>query len=286
MNEVDQTYLEILNDVLENGHKKGDRTGTGTYSASGRTVRFDVSEENFPIVTLKKIHVPSLVYELLWFISGETNVNFLNERGVSIWDDWADDDGSLGPVYGYQWRNWPKYEKVTETDDLDYYVKEHIDQLQNTIDGIRENPNSRRHLVSAWNVSDLQKMNLVPCHFTFQLISQPIGDGKRKLDIVVTQRSADLFIGACFNWSSYSLLLLLISKITGHRPGEMIWNGGDVHLYQNHVEQVKRLSKQASFSLPSIEINEEIEEIDGYTYDDIHLKNYEHGPYIKAPVAV
>jgi len=286
MAKIDEKYKDLLKDVLENGHKKGDRTGTGTYSVSGRSVRFDVSEEEFPIVTSKKIHFSSLAHELLWFISGETNIEYLIENGVSIWNDWAGEDGSLGPVYGYQWRNWPKYKKVTDTEELDYYVKEHVDQLQQVIVDVRENPNSRRHLVSAWNVSDLQKMRLMPCHFNFQLISQPIENGKRKLDIVVGQRSCDLFIGVPFNWSSYSLLLLLISKITNHKPGEMIWNGGDVHVYQNHVDQVERLLKQSTFSLPSIEINGDIEEIDEYTYDDITLKNYEHGPYIKAPIAV
>ena len=270
MSELDKKYTELLRDILENGIDDDDRTGTGTRKVTGRQVRFEVDANNFPIVTKKKIVWNSLWTELVWFIQGRTNTDFLHEHGVHIWDQWQDENGELGPgVYGKMWRDWNG-----------------TDQLQQVVNGLRENPASRRHLVSAWNVDEIPNTNLPPCHVMYQFISKPRTecDG-RKLDIVVTQRSSDTFIGACFNWSSYATLLILISKITDHEPGEVIWNGGDVHLYQNHFGQARKvLNLKETYDPPKLEVGN-IESLEDITHSSAKLKGYEHGPFIKATVA-
>lgn len=286
MNEVDKAYIKLINDVFENGVDKKDRTGVGTKAVFGRSVRFNVSKNAFPIVTLKKIHFKSVLHELLWFLSGETNIEYLQEHNVNIWNEWADEDGELGPVYGKQWRKWPKY-YTASSPSIGFYSKTGVDQINNLIKGLKEKPESRRHMVSAWNVSDLEDMALHPCHYGFQCNSRPSEEGdKRVLDILVNQRSADVGLGWPFNISSYSLLLLMLSQITNHVPGEIIWNGGDIHIYNSHKEQIKKVCEMPSFELPSVKINEEVDHIDDFTHHDFELKGYNHGPYIKMPIAV
>lgn len=261
-------YHQLLKHILENGTQKGDRTGTGTLSVFGYQMRFNL-ETGFPLVTTKKIHFKSVVHELLWFIKGSTNIAYLKENGVSIWDEWADDQGELGPIYGYQWRNWP-----TPSGD-------HIDQLQNVINQLRTNPNSRRIMVSAWNVADVPQMKLPPCHVLFQFY---VADGK--LSCQLYQRSADVFLGVPFNIASYALLMQMVAQVTGFGLGEFIWTGGDTHLYTNHLEQAKLQLSREHFALPQIKLNPEIKNLDEFAYQDIELVNYNHHPSIKAPVAV
>lgn len=286
MNSLDKQYIQIINDIFENGTDKGDRTGTGTRAVFGRQIRIPVSKDQFPVITLKKVHFDSVLHELLWFLSGNTNIKYLQENNVPIWNEWADENGDLGPVYGYQWRHWPRYRKVTSTDSLNYYVKEEVDQIRKVVKSLRKNPNSRRHMVSAWNVSDLDDMALQPCHYGFQFNSRPTEDGERKLDILVNQRSCDIFLGVPYNLTSYSLLLVMMAQVTNHQLGELIWVGGDVHLYNNHVEQAKRACRMPSFDLPSLEVDEDVNEIDEFRFEHFELKNHEHGPFIKAPIAV
>jgi len=273
MAQLDEKYDDLIEDVFENGVDKPDRTGTGTRSVFGRQIRFDVDLDNFPIITEKKIVWNSLLTELIWFIHGQTNIAYLHKNGVHIWDEWADDSGDVGPVYGKQWRNWKNPNG------------ENVDQLQNAIDNIRNNPDSRRHLVSAWNPSDLDDMSLPPCHWAYQFYSKPTGEG-RELSIKVEQRSADAALGLPWNWSSYSLLLAIVARLTDHEIGEMIWSGGDVHIYQNHFDQVKKILKLPHYEAPQIKISRNIESIDDVYKSDFRLKNYEHGPFVKLPVAV
>jgi len=271
MSTLDKKYTELLSDILENGVDDNDRTGTGTRKVTGRQVRFEVDVNNFPIVTKKRIVWNSLWTELVWFIKGWTNTDFLHKHDVHIWDQWADENGELGPgVYGKMWRDWNG-----------------IDQLQQVVKGLRENPTSRRHLVSAWNVDKIPKTNLPPCHVMFQFISKPERDGDgRKLDVVVTMRSNDLFIGAPFNWSSYAMLLVLISKITDHEPSEVIFNAGDLHLYLNHFDQARKvLNLDQHYDSPQIEVDD-INSLEDIEHSSVELKNYECGPFIEAPVAV
>ncbi len=270
MSELDEKYTELLRDILENGVDDDDRTGTGTRKVTGRQVRFEADANNFPIVTKKKVVWNSLWTELVWFIQGKTNIDFLHKHDVHIWDQWANENGELGPgVYGKMWRDWNG-----------------TDQLQQVVNGLRENPTSRRHLVSAWNVDKIPKTNLPPCHLLYQFVSKPKIDGdERKLDIIITQRSADTYIGACFNWSSYATLLILISKITDHEPGEVIWNGGDVHLYQNHFEQARKVIRTDKiYESPQLEVDN-INSLEDIEHSTVELKNYQHGPFIEAPVA-
>lgn len=268
MSELDQIYDNTLRDVLKNGVDDGDRTGTGTRSVAGRQIRFRVTKDYFPIVTEKHIVWNSLWTELVWFIQGRTNVDFLHDHDVHIWDEWADENGDVGPVYGKQWRNWNG-----------------TDQLQQAVNGLRDNPTSRRHLVSAWNVDDIPKMGLPPCHFSFQFLSKPKrNDDGRRLHIWVNQRSCDLFIGVPFNWTSYATLLILIAEITDHQPGEVIWNGGDVHIYQNHFDQVKEVLELDHHEAPKLEVDD-INSLDDINHSTVELKNYESGPFVKAPVA-
>ncbi|MGO1571445.1 MAG: thymidylate synthase [Canibacter sp.] len=260
-------YEDLLRDVFENGTAKGDRTGTGTRSVFGRQIRFDLSE-SFPLITTKRVHFKSVVIELLWFLRGEGNTSFLKENGVTIWDEWADENGDLGPVYGVQWRNWP-------TPNGEY-----IDQIQTLVSNLKQDPESRRHIVSAWNVGELDQMALAPCHALFQFY---VADGK--LSCQLYQRSADMFLGVPFNVASYSLLTLMLAQQLGLEPGEFVWTGGDCHIYDNHVEQVQTQLSREAFPYPTIEIAEKPSIFD-YDFDDFTLVGYEHHPGIKAPVAV
>lgn len=263
-----KNYLDLLQDILDTGVHKGDRTGTGTQSVFGRQLRYDLSE-GFPLVTTKRIHLKSVIHELLWFLSGDTNISYLKENGVKIWDDWADENGDLGPVYGSQWRTWeaPNGEK--------------IDQIAAVIDSIKNNPDSRRHLVSAWNVAEINNMKLPPCHFAFQFY---VAEGK--LSCMLTMRSVDTFLGLPFNIASYALLTHMIAQQCDLEVGEFIWSGGDVHIYSNHVEQVKTQLEREPFALPKLLIKRKPDSIFDYTFDDFEFENYQHHPGIKAPIAV
>lgn len=263
-----KAYHDLLQDVLDNGYEKSDRTGTGTLSVFGRQVRFDLSE-GFPLVTTKKIHLKSVVHELLWFIAGDTNIQYLVDNGVSIWNEWADENGDLGPVYGHQWRSWP-------TPDGG-----HIDQLAQVIQQIKRSPDSRRMIVSAWNVAEVQNMALPPCHTLFQFY---VADGK--LSCQLYQRSADLFLGVPFNIASYALLTEMIAAVCDLKPGDFVWTGGDVHLYTNHLEQARLQLSRELRTLPRLRLNPDVKDIFTYRYEDIQVEGYEPHPAIKAPVAV
>ncbi|OMF15343.1 thymidylate synthase [Paenibacillus amylolyticus] len=263
-----KNYLDLLQDILNNGVHKGDRTGTGTQSVFGRQLRYDLSE-GFPLVTTKRIHLKSVIHELLWFLSGDTNISYLKENGVKIWDDWADENGDLGPVYGSQWRTWeaPNGEK--------------IDQIAAVIDSIKNNPDSRRHLVSAWNVAEINHMKLPPCHFAFQFY---VAEGK--LSCMLTMRSVDTFLGLPFNIASYALLTNMIAQQCDLEVGEFIWSGGDVHIYSNHVDQVKTQLEREPYALPKLVIKRKPDSIFNYKFEDFEFENYQHHPGIKAPIAV
>ncbi|MEM7016887.1 MAG: thymidylate synthase [Pseudomonadota bacterium] len=263
-----QIYLDLLQDVLDNGVMKGDRTGTGTISVFGRQMRFDLSQ-GFPLMTTKKLHRKSIIHELLWFLSGETNIGYLRENKVTIWDEWADESGNLGPVYGSQWRSWP-------TPD-----GRHIDQVSQVIEQIRTNPDSRRHIVSAWNVSEIENMALPPCHLLFQFY---VADGR--LSCMMYQRSCDLFLGVPFNIASYALLTEMFAQQCDLEPGDFVWTGGDVHLYNNHLEQAKEQLMRIPHPLPTMEIQRKPESIFDYTYKDFKFMNYKAEPNIAAPIAV
>jgi thymidylate synthase len=260
-------YLNLLNHILETGTRKSDRTGTGTLSTFGYQMRFDLSE-GFPAVTTKKLHLKSIIYELLWFLKGDTNIKFLNEHGVSIWDEWADEEGNLGPVYGRQWRSWQAKDKV-------------IDQVSEVINLIENNPDSRRMIISAWNVGEIEQMALPPCHVLFQFY---VADGK--LSCQLYQRSADVFLGVPFNIASYALLTLMIAQVTGLQPGEFVHTFGDAHLYLNHLDQAKLQLTREPRALPQMIINPEIKDIFGFKFEDFQLINYDPHPHIKAKVAV
>jgi thymidylate synthase len=263
-----RNYLDLLQDVLDHGVAKEDRTGTGTLSVFGRQLRYDLSE-GFPLVTTKRVHLKSVVHELLWFLKGETNIRYLKENGVSIWNEWADENGDLGPVYGSQWRAWETPDGRT------------IDQIQKVVEGIKRNPDSRRHLVSAWNVSVIDEMKLPPCHFVFQFY---VAQGK--LSCMLTMRSVDTFLGLPFNIASYALLTHMIAQQCDLEVGEFIWSGGDVHIYSNHLDQVKLQLSRDPLPIPRLNILRKPESIFDYTFDDFEFAGYEHHPPIKAPVAV
>ncbi len=256
-------YLDLLNHILEKGIKKQDRTGTGTLSTFGYQMRFDLSE-GFPVLTTKKLHLRSIIYELLWFLKGDTNIKYLKENGVSIWDEWADADGNLGPVYGYQWRSWPTADG------------RHIDQITNLISQIKKNPDSRRLIINAWNVGEVDKMKLPPCHVLFQFY---VSDGK--LSCQLYQRSADVFLGVPFNIASYALLTLMVAQVCSLKPGEFIHTFGDAHLYLNHLEQTKLQLTRETRKLPQMKINPEINDIFGFEYSDFSLEGYDPHPTIK-----
>ncbi len=272
-----QQYRQLLQHILENGVSKTDRTGTGTISCFGYQMRFDL-QKGFPMVTTKRLHLKSIVYELLWFLKGETNIKYLNDNGVTIWNEWADENGELGPVYGKQWRSWEGANGKT------------IDQISEAINQIKTNPDSRRIIVSAWNVADLPTMALMPCHALFQFYTAPCdfikGEEKRKLSCLLYQRSADAFLGVPFNIASYSLLTLMVAQVCGLQAGEFIHTFGDVHLYNNHVEQARLQLTREPFSLPTMKINSLVKNIFDFKFEDFSLENYQHHPHIKAPVAV
>ena len=261
-------YLDLLQQVLDSGQPKMDRTGTGTRSLFGHQLRFDLAD-GFPLVTTKKVHLKSIIYELLWFLRGETNVQWLNENGVTIWDEWADDDGNLGPVYGYQWRSWPALDGGS------------IDQISNVVREIRANPDSRRLIVSAWNVADLPRMALMPCHTLFQF---SVADGR--LSCQLYQRSADLFLGVPFNIASYALLTMMVAQVTGLAPGDFIHTFGDAHIYRNHVTQVRTQLSREPRPAPQMDINSDVESVFDFEYDDFVLSGYDPHPAIRAAVAV
>ena len=261
-------YLDLLRDVLDNGAEKSDRTGTGTRSLFGRQLRFDLAD-GFPLVTTKKLHTKSIVHELLWFLRGETNVAYLKENGVSIWDEWADQNGNLGPIYGYQWRSWPAPNG------------QHIDQIAQVLQQIRNNPDSRRLIVSAWNVADIPQMKLPPCHAFFQFY---VADGK--LSCQLYQRSADIFLGVPFNIASYALLTHMMAQQAGLDVGDFVWTGGDCHLYSNHMEQVELQLSREERPLPKLVIHRKPDSLFDYRFEDFEIAGYDPHPAIKAPVAV
>lgn len=261
-------YLDLMEHVLEHGVSKGDRTGTGTLSVFGHQMRFDL-DAGFPLLTTKKVHLKSIIHELLWFLQGESNIRYLRENGVTIWNEWADENGELGPVYGVQWRSWPTADGRT------------IDQISGVVREIRENPDSRRLIVSAWNVGEIDRMALPPCHAFFQFY---VAEGR--LSCQLYQRSADIFLGVPFNIASYALLTLMIAQVTGLKPGEFIHTLGDAHLYQNHMEQVRTQLQREPRPLPRMRLNPGIKSIFDFKYEDFELLNYDPHPAIKAPVAV
>lgn len=270
-----QQYLDLLRHIMENGTEKTDRTGTGTKSVFGYQMRFDL-QQGFPLVTTKKIHLKSIIYELLWFLKGDTNIAYLKEHGVTIWDEWADEQGELGPVYGRQWRSWDVYTGTTF-----HTEKTSIDQISDVVEQIGKNPDSRRLIVSAWNVADLSKMALMPCHCLFQFY---VANGK--LSCQLYQRSADVFLGVPFNIASYALLTMMIAQVCNLKPGEFVHTFGDVHIYNNHVEQVKLQLSREPFSLPIMRINPEVKDIFSFQYKDFILEHYQSHPSIKAPIAI
>jgi thymidylate synthase len=261
-------YHDLMQRVLSDGFEKRDRTGTGTLSIFGHQMRFDLAQ-GFPLVTTKKLHLKSIVYELLWFLRGDTNVRWLQEHGVRIWDEWADENGNLGPVYGRQWRSWPKQDGGA------------IDQIAQLVDGIKSNPDSRRLIVTAWNPADIGKMALPPCHCLFQFY---VGEGR--LSCQLYQRSADIFLGVPFNIASYALFTLMMAQVTGLKPGEFVHSFGDAHLYLNHLDQAREQLTRRPFALPTMTLNPAVKEISGFRYEDFTLENYQAHPHIKAPVAV
>lgn len=263
-----KVYHDLMRHVLEHGHKKEDRTGTGTLSVFGYQMRFDLAE-GFPLLTTKKVHLKSIIHELLWFLQGSTNIAYLKENGVSIWDEWADEQGNLGPVYGYQWRNWPRPDGG------------HIDQISQVIEAIKRNPDSRRLIVSAWNVADVDKMKLPPCHAFFQFY---VADGK--LSCQLYQRSADIFLGVPFNIASYALLTMMVAQVCGLKLGDFVHTLGDAHIYLNHLDQVKEQLSREPYPLPGMRINPDVQDIFAFRFEDFTLENYQSHPAIKAPVAV
>lgn len=261
-------YLDLIKHILKDGHKKEDRTGTGTISTFGYQMRFDLSE-GFPLLTTKKVHLKSIIHELLWFLAGDTNVKYLQENGVRIWNEWADEDGDLGHIYGYQWRSWPDYEGGN------------IDQISEVIEMIKNNPDSRRIIVNAWNVGDIKNMNLPPCHAFFQFY---VCDGKLSLQLY--QRSADCFLGVPFNIASYALLCMMVAQVCGLKPGEFIHTLGDAHIYLNHLEQVNTQLQREPRKLPRMVINPEVKDIFDFKYSDFKLEDYDPYPAIKGQVSV
>lgn len=268
MRSVDTPYEDLLSDVLQHGTAKSDRTGTGTRSVFGRQLRYDLSQ-GFPLITTKRVHIKSVLYELLWFLRGDSNARWLQDRGVSIWDEWAGSDGELGPVYGVQWRSWP-------TPDGG-----HIDQISRVVDSLKNNPDSRRHIVSAWNVADLGEMALPPCHAFFQFY---VAGGK--LSCQLYQRSADMFLGVPFNIASYAFLTHMMAAQIGAEAGDFVWTGGDCHIYDNHVDQVRLQLSREPYPLPRLTLLRTPDSIFEYDYDDFRIDDYRHHPGIKAPVAV
>jgi thymidylate synthase len=269
-----QQYLDLLRHIIANGAEKTDRTGTGTKSVFGYQMRFNL-QEGFPLVTTKKVHLKSIIHELLWFLQGDTNIAYLKENGVKIWDEWADEKGDLGPVYGKQWRSWETKHGKT------------IDQVSDLIQQIKTNPDSRRLIVSAWNVGELSEMALMPCHNMFQFYVSPPSEGiKGRLSCQLYQRSADVFLGVPFNIASYALLTMMIAQVCDLEPGDFVHTFGDVHIYSNHMEQVNLQLSRTPYPLPTMKLNPEVKDIFGFKFEDFTLENYQCHPAIKAPVAV
>jgi len=265
---MDDTYLDLMRHVLEHGARKDDRTGTGTLSVFGYQMRFDLAR-GFPLLTTKKVHLKSVIHELLWFLQGSTNVEYLRRNGVTIWDEWADPKGELGPVYGYQWRSWPAPDG------------KHIDQVTQVVEQIRRNPDSRRLIVSAWNVADIPRMALAPCHAFFQFY---VADGR--LSCQLYQRSADIFLGVPFNIASYALLTMMVAQVTGLKAGDFVHTLGDAHLYLNHLEQAREQLARAPKAPPMMHLNPAVKDLFGFTFEDFRLEGYDPHPAIKAPIAV
>ena len=263
-----QQYHDLIRHVLENGHDKSDRTGTGTRSVFGHQMRFDLAA-GFPALTTKKLHMRSIIVELLWFLRGDTNIRWLQDNQVSIWNEWADENGDLGPVYGHQWRHWPAQDG------------KEVDQIAELIEGLKKNPDSRRHIVSAWNPGDVPKMKLPPCHALFQFY---VADGR--LSCQLYQRSADIFLGVPFNIASYALLTMMVAQVCGYRPGEFVHTFGDAHLYSNHLDQARLQLARAPRPLPTLRINPDVKDIFAFRFDDFALEGYDPHPHIAAPVAV
>ena len=268
-----EQYLQLLQKIIDTGVDKSDRTGTGTRSLFGYQMRFDL-QKGFPLVTTKKLHLKSIIYELLWFLKGDTNIKYLRDHGVKIWDEWADENGDLGPVYGKQWRSWGGANGKT------------VDQVSELIHQLKTNPDSRRLIISAWNVADLPQMKLMPCHCLFQFYTTPAGSGRRKLSCQLYQRSADVFLGVPFNIASYALLTMMIAQVADMEPGEFIHSFGDVHLYKNHFGQAELQLTRKPFPLPQMKLNPQVKNIFDFQFEDFELKNYESHAAIKAPVAV
>ena len=266
-------YLDLLQHVIDHGETRSDRTGTGTLSVFGHQTRYDL-REGFPCITTKKLHLRSIIHELLWFLKGDTNISYLKENGVTIWDEWADEEGNLGPVYGQQWRSWPKPDGST------------VDQVAKLISELQNNPHSRRHLVSAWNVGLVEEMALPPCHLLFQFYVHDIDSEKPGLSCQLYQRSADLFLGVPFNIASYALLTQMVAQVCGYEARDFVHTFGDLHLYSNHLEQAKLQLSRAPRALPTMTLNPNITELDNFTFEDFTLSNYDPHPHIKAPVAV
>jgi thymidylate synthase len=263
-----QQYLDLLNRVIDEGAKKSDRTGTGTKSVFGHQMRFDLTK-GFPVLTTKKLHLRSIIHELLWFLQGNTNVKYLQENNVRIWNEWANEEGDLGPIYGYQWRSWPSQNG------------DHIDQISQIVNSLKNNPNSRRHIVSAWNVGEIKNMALPPCHILFQFY---VADGK--LSCQLYQRSADIFLGVPFNIASYALLTMMVARVTGLKLGEFVHTLGDAHIYLNHLDQVKLQLTRDAFDLPQMQIYQDVKSIFDFKYEDFELKNYQAHPSIKGEISV
>lgn len=261
-------YLDLMQEILDKGALKTDRTGTGTYSVFGRQLRFNLAE-GFPLVTTKKLHLKSIIYELLWFLNGDTNIKYLNDNGVSIWNEWADENGELGPVYGSQWRSWPASDG------------RHIDQITQVLEQIKNKPDSRRHIVTAWNPAEVDKMALPPCHALFQFY---VAEGK--LSCQLYQRSADYFLGVPFNIASYALMTYMFAQQCNLLPGDFVWTGGDVHLYSNHIEQAKLQLSREPYAIPQLLIKRKPESLFDYKFEDFEIVNYQSHPSIKAPIAV
>lgn len=261
-------YLELANRILTEGNQRGDRTGTGTISIFGHQMSFDL-EEGFPLLTTKKLHTKSIIYELLWFLRGDTNVHYLQEHGVRIWNEWADENGDLGPVYGHQWRSWPAHDGGT------------IDQIKNVVEMIKKTPESRRLIVSAWNVADIDQMKLPPCHTMFQFY---VAGGK--LSCQLYQRSGDVFLGVPFNIASYALLTMMMAQVCGLKPGKFVHTLGDAHIYLNHIDQIKLQLTREPYALPTMKINPDVKDIFSFQYEDFELENYQCWPHIKGEVAV
>ncbi|MFM7123222.1 MAG: thymidylate synthase [Fluviibacter sp.] len=281
-----QTYLNLMQHVLDHGHVKTDRTGTGTRSVFGWQMRFDL-EAGFPVLTTKKLHLRSIIHELLWFLQGSTNIAYLKEHGVSIWDDWADENGELGPVYGKQWRRW---ETVVPGETGEPPTIRTIDQITQLVEGLKNNPDSRRHLVCAWNPGEFDRMALPPCHALFQFYVAPPAPGdadqRPRLSCQLYQRSADIFLGVPFNIASYALLTMMIAQVCGYRPGEFIHTLGDAHLYSNHLEQAKLQLSRDIRTLPVMRINPAVKDLYAFRFEDFTLEGYDPHPHIPAPVAV